>query len=66
MAPRRRALRDHGDPGPLMAVMRAALREASETRQRAGDGLAAHLRPDPELRILPAAHSRDTAPDENR
>lgn len=53
MAPRRRALRDYGDPGPLMAMVRATLREAAEARQRAREGLAAHLGREADLRILP-------------
>jgi len=63
MAKRRRALRDHGDPGPLVALVRATLREAAEARQRAREGLAAHLRGDAELRILPRFDPPDSLDD---
>lgn len=52
MAPRRRALRDHGDARPLVALARAAMREAAETTRAAREGLERHLRVDDDCRII--------------
>ncbi len=52
MAPRRRALRDHGDARPLVALARAAMREAAEASRAAREGLERHLRIDDDCRII--------------
>lgn len=52
MAPRRRALRDHGDARPLVALARAAMREAAEATRTAREGLERHLRIEDDCRII--------------
>lgn len=52
MAPRRRALRDHGDARPLVALARAAMREAAEATRTAREGLERYLRVDDDCRVI--------------
>ena len=58
MAPRRRALRDHGDAGPLVALARAAVKEAHDTIQNVREGLEHHYLVSAECRIIDANNQR--------
>ena len=61
MAPRRRALRDHGDAAPLVALARAAVQEACEAIERAREGLEQHYRSSADCRILDSGQQRAEA-----
>jgi hypothetical protein len=49
---RRRALRDHQDPRPIVGTAKAAIREAEEARNAAREGLLRHLERDALDRII--------------